>query len=110
MARRAEILDKGFLAGVDISEAMIVSCLERYRSQIKRRKIELRWAEAESLPFAEKFFNKACSVNSIFYWGNARQALSEIFRVLEIDGKLVLCLTCKKDIQEYMIVTGKRRN
>jgi ubiquinone/menaquinone biosynthesis C-methylase UbiE len=59
----------------------------------------LRCAGAEALPYPPNYFTKACSVNSIFYWQNVPQAISELWRVLAEGGTLVLCFTCKQSLR-----------
>ena len=38
-------------------------------------------------------------MNSIFYWRNVPQALSEFWRVLVDGGQLVMCFTCKASLE-----------
>jgi SAM-dependent methyltransferase len=99
LSRMADVITDGFLAGVDVSPAMVAFCEKRYRSLVREGKLELRCASAESLPYPSNYFTKACSVNSIFYWQNAPQAISELWRVLAEGGMLVLCFTCKGSLQ-----------
>jgi ubiquinone/menaquinone biosynthesis C-methylase UbiE len=100
LGRMADAITDGFLAGVDVSPAMVAFCQKRYRSLIREGKLELRCASAESLPYPPAYFTKACSVNSIFYWQNASQAISELWRVLAEGGMLVLCFTCKGSLEK----------
>jgi SAM-dependent methyltransferase len=96
LGRMATVLTKGFLAGVDGSPTMVAFCQRRYRALIERGKLELKCARAEALPYPAASFSKACTVNSIFYWEHAPQAILELWRVLEPSGTLVLCFTCKE--------------
>jgi SAM-dependent methyltransferase len=100
LGRMATVVTDGFLAGVDISPAMVAFCEKRYRSLIEAGKLELECAKAESLPYPDGHFTKACAVNSIFYWGDAQQAISELYRVLGEGGMLVMCFTCKRCIED----------
>jgi ubiquinone/menaquinone biosynthesis C-methylase UbiE len=94
------VVTAGFLAGVDVSPAMVARGAARYRSLIAAKKLELRCAPAEALPYPSGDFTKVCTVNSIFYWDNTPQAISELWRVLEDNGLLVMCLTCKESLEE----------
>ena len=100
LGRMATAVTDGFLAGVDVSPAMISFCEKRYRSLVEAGKLELQYAQAESLPYPDGHFTKACSVNSIFYWKDAPQALSELYRVLEVGGMLVICFTRKRCMED----------
>jgi ubiquinone/menaquinone biosynthesis C-methylase UbiE len=100
LGRMATAVTDGLLAGVDASPAMVDYCQKRYRPLVERGVLELHWAQAESLPYPAEHFGKACSVNSIFYWESAPQALSELGRVLTVGGLLVLCFTCRESIED----------
>ena len=100
LGRMAAVVTDGFLAGVDVSPAMVAFCEKRYRSLVEAGKLEFKCAKAESLPYPDGYFTKACTVNSIFYWENAPQAISELYRVLEEGGVLVMCFTCKGCLED----------
>jgi ubiquinone/menaquinone biosynthesis C-methylase UbiE len=99
LGRMSRVVTDGFLAGVDVSPAMVAFCEKRYRSLIKSGKLEIKCTCAESLPYPPDYFTKACTVNSIFYWQNASQAISELWRVLETRGMLVMCFTCRESLE-----------
>jgi ubiquinone/menaquinone biosynthesis C-methylase UbiE len=99
LGRMASIVARGFLAGVDASRAMVDFSKGRYRSLIKSGRLELNYGIAESLPYPSGHFNKVCTINSLFYFADAQKAMSEIYRVLESDGRVVVCLTCKPWIE-----------
>jgi ubiquinone/menaquinone biosynthesis C-methylase UbiE len=100
LGRMAAVVTEGFLAGVDASPAMVALCQKRYRALIETGDLELKCAKAEALPYPPASFNKVCTVNSIFYWESAPQAISELRRVLEENGALVLCFTCKDSVED----------
>ena len=76
---------------------MIAFCEKQQRSWIEAGKLELRCARAEALPYPTAYFTKACTVNSIFYWQDTSQAISELGRVLGERGRLVICFTSEID-------------
>jgi ubiquinone/menaquinone biosynthesis C-methylase UbiE len=91
-----KILDaapNGHIAGIDRSPVMVKSCQRRYRAQIRNQRLLLHCGKAESLPFDDASFSKACSVNSIFYWDDVESAFSEVWRVLQPSGTFVVCFT-----------------
>jgi len=96
LGRMGTVITNGFLAGVDVSPPMVAFCEKRYRSLVETGKLELKCARAESLPYPDNYFTKAYTVNSIFYWESAPQAISELHRVLGEGGVLVMCFTCKR--------------
>jgi SAM-dependent methyltransferase len=99
LRRMTGVVTQGFVAGVDVSEAMVAVCERRYRTLVRAGGLELRSAPAESLPYRSGCFSKACTVNSLFYWSDALQALREMHRVLEESGRLVVCATRKRSIE-----------
>jgi len=98
LGRMSKVVTDGLLAGVDASTAMVGACQRRYRSLIQKGALEIGCARAESLPYPVGHFTRVCSVNSIFYWQNATQAIAEFGRVLADGGLLVLCFTCKESL------------
>jgi SAM-dependent methyltransferase len=99
LKRIAHITTEGLIAGVDASSTMVERCREKFKPRIETDRLELKTASAESLPFPDNYFNKICSVNSIFYWQNPTIVFSEIQRVLTDEGVLVLCFTCKDSMK-----------
>lgn len=99
LGRIGAAITTGSIAGVDVSEAMVAYSRKHCQSLIKTGRLDLRCAPAEMLPFLPAHFDKACTVNSIFYWNDAPRAISELWRVLKVDGVLVVCFTCREDLQ-----------
>ena len=99
LGRMSAVVSDGFLAGIDVSPTMAAYCEKRYRSFVREGKLELKCAQAESLPYPSEYFTKVCSVNSIFYWQDVRRALSEFWWVLVNGGTLVTCFTCKASLE-----------
>jgi SAM-dependent methyltransferase len=100
IGRMTTVVTGGSLAGVDVSPAMVAFCADRFRTLVEAGSLELRCARAEALPYPDGHFTKVCAVNSIFYWQNAQQAISELWRVLAASGTLVMCFTCKESMQD----------
>ncbi len=98
--RMSTVVDDGWLAGVDISPAIVAAAQKRYRERVKAGKLGLACAAADALPFPDEHFTKVCSVNSIFYWQDVDHGLREIARVLVNGGHLVLCFTSKASLEQ----------
>ena len=98
--RMSLVVTNGLLAGVDVSPAVVAYARNRQRKAVQAGKLDLRCAPVESLPYPVDYFTKVCSVNSIFYWRDVDQGISEIERVLAPGGQVVLCFTCRTSIEE----------
>ncbi len=98
LGRMAAVVTAGFLAGVDASPAMVEFCEKRFHALAQSNRLELGCAQAEALPYPSGHFTRACTVNSIFYWQNAPQAIAELARVLQANGRLVMVQTCKESL------------
>lgn len=81
----AERATKGRVVGIDISDEMIRLASE---TSAAHAKLTFRVASAESLPYADGEFTHAFSMESLYYYANMSQALSEICRVLAPGGSI----------------------
>lgn len=66
--------------GIDISDESVRMCGELKKKHPGR--IEVRKADAVSLPFPDETFSLALSCESIYFWKAPDKALSEIYRTL----------------------------
>jgi len=80
----------GGVAGVDISEEMLLLATRRKREDITRGRVDLKLASAEELPYPDGRFDKALSVHTLYFWSEPARALREIQRVLKSTGRFVL--------------------
>jgi len=100
LGRMARVVDRGFLAGADVSAGLVSRGERRFRVLIEKGRLQLECAPAESLPFSDGHFTKVCSVNSLFYWEDVPRALGEVARVLVRGGRLVLCYTKRASLEK----------
>lgn len=77
--------------GLDISTTMIEDANERNAGLVNADCVKLVLASVESIPFESESFDRAVTVNCIYFWDIPR-ALSEIHRVLVPGGLLVVAL------------------
>jgi ubiquinone/menaquinone biosynthesis C-methylase UbiE len=100
LGRMSAIVTDGFIGGVDISAALVEQRQAHYRQLIQAGQLDLQVASVDRLPYPAAHFSKAISVNSIFYWPDAAQAVGELSRVLGDNGRLVLCFTDRASLQQ----------
>jgi ubiquinone/menaquinone biosynthesis C-methylase UbiE len=88
----------GHVSGVDASAAMVERCSRRFAPRIEAGDLDLQCAMVDSLPYPDGRFDKATSVNALFFWPGFRQGIEEMRRVLSPTGLLVLAYTRKQDL------------
>ncbi len=76
------------VVGIDISEEMLA--IARKKCQELNLRIELLNANAESIPFADNYFDSVVSIATFEFIRNPQKALEEMFRVVKINGKIVV--------------------
>ncbi|MCL1882995.1 MAG: class I SAM-dependent methyltransferase [Defluviitaleaceae bacterium] len=74
------------LAGVDFSESAIKSALSRNRKFVNSGRMNLVCQDMSSLPFPDSSFDKVYSINTVYFWNNLDDTLTEIRRVLKPNG------------------------
>jgi SAM-dependent methyltransferase len=85
----------GYAGGLDASPEMVRAAERRFASWIAEGRMADRQGTAEEIPWPGAEFDRALSVNSLFYWPDPARAVREIRRVLRPGGVLVLGLRDK---------------
>lgn len=88
----------GLAAGVEISEEMLARAAKRLRKAIAAGCIVLKRGSAGALPFDDAEFDKACTVNTIYFWPDLVAGFSELGRVLRPGGRLVTGFDSAEDL------------
>jgi arsenite methyltransferase len=83
-------LTSGHVVGVDISEEMVDSAAIRFVQDPRAGNVRVLRADVSALPFAASSFDRAYSVNGIFFWPDPAAGLAEIYRVLRPGGFVVI--------------------
>ncbi|HSZ71945.1 MAG TPA: class I SAM-dependent methyltransferase [Cytophagaceae bacterium] len=76
--------------GCDYSELMVAEATTRNQSFVESGQARFMMASADHLPFEQHSFDKAFTINTIYFWSNPSNELTEIHRVLKHNGKLFL--------------------
>ncbi len=80
----------GVVAGVEISETMLRHARLRFRHEIAAGRMELSAGRASKIPVDDATFDRALSINTIYFWDTPLTGLKEVARVLKPGGRLVL--------------------
>ncbi len=88
----------GLVTGVELSDEMLALARKRLSGEIAAGRLVLERGSVEALPFGDAQFDKACSVNTVYFWPDLAAGLAELRRVLRPNGRLVLGYVSAADI------------
>ena len=74
------------VSGIDFSDAMIASATTHNRDAISSRKLELKQASSEAIPFPDQTFDSVFCNMVIYFWDQPEKHLKEVHRVLKPGG------------------------
>ena len=97
LARAAQIVQNGLVAGVDPSEAMLKVAARHNRNFIVQGRIELKRGDSRRIPYEDRRFNKVYSVHTLYFWPDPIKDLQEIRRVMREGGRFVLGFRLKDE-------------
>jgi arsenite methyltransferase len=95
-----ETIDTGKIYGVDFSQVMIDKAKRRFKKLIEAGKVAIEFGDVSQLPFADKIFDKICTVNTIYFWNDTSISLREIRRVMKKGGKLIISIRSADKMKE----------
>lgn len=88
----------GEVHGVDISKPMVARARRRFR---RHERLHVHRASAEALPLPDAAFDKACSVNNIYFWSDPAAVMAEFTRVLRPGGRLAICFEPAYELRKW---------
>ena len=74
------------IAGVDHSLTMLAAAKRLNRATIDEGRVRLALGSVDALPFADSAFDKAFSINCIYFWHAPMRGLAELRRVVRREG------------------------
>ena len=96
LASMAAVATHGVVVGVDFSPEVVERVRRQLREAVADGRVELRCADAATLPYPNGRFTKACTANTIYFWPDPHAVLSELRRVLAVGGRLVVSFAAKE--------------
>lgn len=97
LGKAARIAQYGFVAGVDLSDAMLKVAGRHSRDLIVQGRVELKPGDSRNIPYEDRRFNKVYSVHTLYFWRHPIKDLQEIRRVMKQGGRFVLGFRPKDD-------------
>lgn len=92
---------RGEVFGADVSDAMIARARERFARDVRRGRLHLYRASAESLPLPPATVTRAVSVNSLYFWPDPAAALAEVARVVKSGGRLAIAFEPASELRKW---------
>ena len=87
--------------GCDYSEFMVQESEKLNTTWIAKGKATFIQSNITSLPFESNIFKKIFTVNTLYFWDNEIDALSEVKRVIKQDGKFIIAFRPKHQTEKY---------
>ena len=85
--------------GIDYSELMVEEASIILKSFIENKTIELKLASSDSIPYQDNYFDKICTINTIYFWDEPINIIKEIKRVLKSGGIFSIGFRSKERIK-----------
>jgi len=76
--------------GLETSALMHREAQQFNQALIEQQKARFYLYDGKVLPFEDNFFNKIFTVNTLYFWNDPTLMLSELYRVLQSEGRLVI--------------------
>jgi ubiquinone/menaquinone biosynthesis C-methylase UbiE len=103
LAQVTEGVSTGVVAGVDFSPDMVRQAERRFRRPIAEGRMRVQLGDVSRLPFPEASFDRVFTINTIYFWPDALQGMSEIRRVLKNGGRAAVALRSKEKMEKYAV-------
>ena len=96
------ILDEipdGSAAGLELSKEMVELADSRLGRYVEAGRLELIRGSVDSMPFPGASFDKAATLNTVYFWPDLAAGLRELARVVRPGGRLVLGFASSDDMR-----------
>ncbi len=74
------------VCGIEISQDMLNKVSRKLKHLISEGKLGLCLADIKKLPYSDSFFDKICTVNTLYFWDDVERSFAEIKRTLKPNG------------------------
>jgi ubiquinone/menaquinone biosynthesis C-methylase UbiE len=87
----------GFVAGVDYSEEMVAQATKRNEGRVQRGRVAIELGNAMALPYRDASFDKACAIETFYFWPDPLRGLREVHRILKPGGEIAIAVEMSKE-------------
>ena len=103
LARAAELAPQGFVAGIDVSAAMVAMAQTFNRDSIAKGLMEVQRASSVRIPYPDQSFDRVYAVHTLYFWNDPLAHLKEIRRVCREGGRFVLAFGLKENTRSVAV-------
>lgn len=103
LSQIAARLQTGAVCGVDISPDLVHKAERKFRKEIAEGCVRVLSGGVSQLPFSDRAFDRVFTINTIYFWPDPLQGMSEILRVLRNEGRAIVSLRSKETMQNYAV-------
>jgi ubiquinone/menaquinone biosynthesis C-methylase UbiE len=93
----AGITVHGFVTGVDYSTVMVRQASQRNASDVQSGQEAVVHGNVSALPLGDHFFDKACAIETFYFWHDPLACLKEVRRVLKPGGLVAIAMEMSKE-------------
>ena len=93
--------------GLEISKTMRMEAERINQEFMLKKRISFHEYDGNKIPFVSNSFEKIFTVNTIYFWKNPLDFITEIYRVLKVDGIFVLTFAQKGFMKNLPFVKEK---
>lgn len=87
--------------GIDISESVIKAASHRNRKYVNDGKMRFSCQNAGSMSFADASFDKAYTINTVYFWDDLVNTLTKIRRILKSNGLFINTLYSNETLKRF---------
>ena len=95
----AKSIDRGYIEGVDFSDAMVAIARRRNRDSIASGQVKITKGDFDELEYGCDRFDRVCSVNTVYFWPRPESTATRIADVLVPGGTIALAFEDIKQLR-----------
>ncbi len=103
IAQASKRMTTGVICGVDFSADMVRQSRRRFRREISQGRVRVQIGDVSQLEFPAASFDRAFTINTIYFWPDVMRGFSEISRVLKDGGRIAVSLRPKNKMQKFAV-------
>ena len=103
LALLAPRLPQGAITGLDISPDMVRDAERRFSPLIAQQRVRVALGDVTRIPFPAASFDRAFTVNTIYFWSDTPKGMSEIHRVLNQGGRAAIAIRSGEKMSHYKV-------